>query len=310
MMTKNIIKLSFFFDMILLIVMLIFFYLSIPMRSSNVIFMPQGSIKAIITHLSQNHFDINSLDKNIIRLMGMPQSGWIDIGDTELTKGDFLFRLTHSKAALKDITLIPGETMYFFIKKIAESFELDRTMLWQAYDKYSPLPDGVILPDTYKLPLGISANYLMQHLSIRSMKKHKELAIKVLGRYDQKQWFRYVTIASIVQKEAANEEEMPIIAAVIYNRIKIGMPLQMDGSLNYGEFSHTKITPERIKNDSTPYNTYKHRSIPPYPVGSVSMNAILATINPAKVPYLYFVKARSGKHIFSSTYREHLKNIK
>lgn len=281
-----------------------------PMRSSSVIFMPQGSIKTIITYLSQNNFDINSLDKNIIRLMGMPQSGWIDIGKTELTKGDFLFRLTHSKAALKDITLIPGETMYFFIENLAESFKLDQKALWKSYNEYSPFPDGVILPDTYKLPIGISANYLMRYLATQSIKKHKKLAIKVLGRYDEKQWFRYVTIASIVQKEAANKEEMPIIAAVIYNRIKIGMPLQMDGSLNYGEFSHTKITPERIKNDSSLYNTYKHRSIPPHPVGSVSMNAILAAINPAKTPYLYFVKAKNGKHIFSSTYREHLKNIK
>lgn len=290
--------------------MSVFFYLSIPMRSSSVIYMPQGSIAGIITYLSKNNFDINDLDKYILRIMGKPQSGWIDIGNTELTKGDFLYKLTKSKAALQDITLIPGETMYFFIQDASKTFGLSEKSLWNAYNKYSPFPDGVILPNTYKIPIGISANYLMQYLVNQSMSKHKELAIKVLGEFDEKQWFRYVTMASIVQKEAADTEEMPIVAAVIYNRIKLGMPLQMDGSLNYGKYSHIRVTPTRIKTDTTPYNTYKYRGVPPYPVGSVSMDAILAVINPANVKYLYFVKTKTGKHVFASSYKEHLKNIK
>lgn len=272
--------------------------------------MPQGSIAGIITYLSKNNFDINDLDKYILRIMGKPQSGWIDIGNTELTKGDFLYKLTKSKAALQDITLIPGETMYFFIQDASKTFGLSEKSLWNAYNKYSPFPDGVILPNTYKIPIGISANYLMQYLVNQSMSKHKELAIKVLGEFDEKQWFRYVTMASIVQKEAADTEEMPIVAAVIYNRIKLGMPLQMDGSLNYGKYSHIRVTPTRIKTDTTPYNTYKYRGVPPYPVGSVSMDAILAVINPANVKYLYFVKTKTGKHVFASSYKEHLKNIK
>ncbi|PAF51309.1 endolytic transglycosylase MltG [Helicobacter sp. 13S00477-4] len=309
-MTKNTTRLNIFFDTILLIIMSIFFYLSIPMYSSSVIYMPQGSIKSIISYLSKNNFDINGFDKYILRIMGKPQSGWIDIGHTQLTKGDFLYRLTKSKAALKDITLIPGETMYFFIQEASKIFNLKEKDLWNAYNRYTSFPDGVILPNTYKMPLGISANYFMQYLINQSMMKHKQLAIKVLGRFDEKQWFRYVTLASIVQKEAANKEEMPIIGAVIYNRIKIGMPLQMDGALNYGQYSHLKVTPERIKKDTTPYNTYKYRGIPPYPVGSVSMEAILSVINPANVKYLYFVKTKKGTHIFSTTYKQHLKNIK
>lgn len=309
-MTKNIARLSIFFDIILLIILSIFFYLSVPVRSSNVIFIPQGSIKGIITYLSKNNFDINDFDKYLLRLIGKPQSGWIDIGSNRLSKGDFLYRLTTSKAALKEITLIPGETMYFFIQDASKIYDLKEQDLWNAYKKYTSIPDGVILPNTYKLPLGISANYLMQFLISGSMKTHKELATKVLGQFDEKQWFRYVTIASIIQKEAANTKEMPIIAGVIYNRIKIGMPLQMDGALNYGKYSHIKVTPERIKTDTTPYNTYKYRGIPPYPVGSVSMDAILAAINPAKVKYLYFVKSKNGTHIFSDTYKQHLKNIK
>ncbi len=91
-----------------------------------------------------------------------------------------------------------------------------------------------------------------------------------------------------MQKEAANVEEMPLIASVIFNRLKKGMPLQMDGALNYQEFSHAKVTKERIKTDNTPYNTYKFKGLPKNPVGSVSLEAIRAVIFPKKTEFLVF----------------------
>lgn len=118
-----------------------------------------------------------------------------------------------------------------------------------------------------------------------------------------------IILASIVQKEAANIEEMPLIASVIFNRLKKGMPLQMDGALNYQEFSHAKVTKERIKTDNTPYNTYKFKGLPKNPVGSVSLEAIRAVVFPKKTNFLYFVKMPDKKHAFSATYKEHLKNI-
>lgn len=207
------------------------------------------------------------------------------------------------------MTLIPGETMYFFNALMAQSFDLKVEDLHKAFLAYSPYEDGVIFADTYKLPLGTDADFLMQYLISQSLQRHKQLALKVLGIYDQKQWFRYVSIASIIQKEAASIDEMPIISAVIYNRIKKGMPLQMDGSLNYGAYSHTKVTAQRIRNDHSEFNTYKYKGVPKTPIGSVSIEAIKAAINPAKVDYLYFVKNKDGKHRFSKTYQEHKENI-
>lgn len=276
---------------------------------------PKGSIAGIITHLKQNNLDVNSFDAFLLRFIGSPQSGWIQINPTnrltnETSKASFLYQLTNSKAALKELKLIPGETMYFFIEEISQQFGLKKDELWNAYFEYTSYPDGVIYPDTYKIPLDIGPRYLMSYLVGLSMKQHKKNAIKILGRYDEKQWFNYITIASIVQKEAASNDEMPLIAAVIYNRLKHKMPLQMDGSLNYGEYSHQKITPQRIRSDKSVYNTYKNHGIPPYPVGSVSMSAIIATIRPVKVDYLYFVRNASGKHSFSNSYKEHLDNIK
>lgn len=268
--------------------------------------LPKGSLPKIITYLNENGGHYNKLDSLFIRLLGQPQSGFIDMKAEVLPKGAFFKALVSSKAATKDVTLIPGETMYFFIRILADTFNLSPESLQVAYDKYFPYPDGMIFPDTYSLPVGIDSDELMKLLYDISIKRHEQNAIRLLGAYNQEEWFKNVSIASVVQKEAANNEEMPIVAAVVFNRLEKNMPLQMDGSLNYGQYSHSKVTPERIHNDDTPYNTYRNKGVPPYPAGSVSIQAIEAVLNPAQVDYLYFVRDRStGTHKFSKTYEEH-----
>lgn len=220
-----------------------------------------------------------------------------------------MHKIATSKAALKDITLIPGDSNYFFLHSISETLDLNMAKLLHHYNRFAPYKDGVILADTYYVPLGISEEHLMYYLVNHSINRHKSMSIKILGEYDQNQWFKYVTIASIIQKEAANYEEMPIISGVIRNRLKRGMPLQMDGSLKYGEFSKSKITPKRIREDSSYFNTYKYKGVPPEPVGSISFDALRAAIFPQDVEYLYFVKNRDGVHDFSTTFEEHKKNI-
>lgn len=279
------------------------------MTSSRVVYIPKGGTSEIITYLRENNFDLNKNDKHLLRFFGYPQSGWLDIGETTLSKGDFFYKLTNAKAVLEDITLIPGETLYYFIKAISEKLNLNEASLWAAYQKYTPIADGVILANTYKVPKGISASHLMYYLVNTSLNEHKKWAIKFLGEYDERQWFRYIIIASIIQKESANEEEMPLVSAVIRNRLEKKMRLQMDGTLNYGQYSHTKVTPEMIRNDTTYYNTYRYDGIPEAPVGSVSFKAIQAAIFPANVDYLYFVRNKNGVHSFTKNYDEHLKNF-
>ena len=282
------------------------FYLLHPVQTERIINLPKGSLPKIIAYLNDNGQHINKLDTLFIRFLGQPQSGYIDMKAELLPKGAFFKSLVSSKAATKDVTLIPGETLYYFIRILSQKFNLSTEELQSAYDKYFPDPDGVIFPDTYSLPVGIKEDEIMKILYEISIKRHEQNAIKLLGSYNQEQWFKNVSIASVVQKEAANNEEMPIVAAVVFNRIKKNMPLQMDGSLNYGQYSHSKITPERIRNDNSPYNTYKNKGVPPYPAGSVSLQAIEAVLKPADVDYLYFVRDRAtGTHKFSKTYEEH-----
>ncbi len=279
-------------------------------KTQEVVYIPKGTINQIISYLSHKNYSVDKLDSLFLRFLGSPQSGWIYIGQTKITKADFLYKLTTAKAAMVTVTLIPGETTYIFFQKLSKQLGLDFYKLQRAYKRLSPYPEGVFIPNSYKLPMGITEEKLVYLLLKKSMKQHKALSEKIFGSYNEKKWFRYITIASIIQKEAASPKEMPLIASVIYNRLKKGMKLQMDGTLNYGKYSHQKITAKRIREDRSHYNTYLYKGLPPYPVCIVSFEAIKAAIFPAKTSYLYFVKKNSHEHTFSSSYRQHLQNIK
>jgi len=258
-------------------------------------------VNYIIKYLQKTNIDILKFDKYILYFIGKPQNGWIDVKKTKMTKFDFLYKLTTSKAALKKITIIPGETDYFIYKQIAKKMGF-------RYLKCS-IPQGFLYPNTYYLPYGFNKQEVCNYLYKVSLQKHKDISKRIFGYWNFKKYYQYLIIASIIQKEAGNVKEMKLISSVIYNRLKKGMRLQMDGSLNYGKYSHKKITPHRIKTDNTKFNTYKYYGLPPKPVCVSSIQAILAAIFPAKTKYLYFVRVKN-KQVFTKSYKEHLKNVK
>jgi len=275
-----------------------------------VLYVPQGSINKIITHLHKKNYDVGKLDSILLRVIGSPQSGWIKIEDPLSTKADFLYKLTTAKAALQNVTLIPGETTFIFLNQLATNLDLNRNILQKEYDKQSTQIEGAFVPDTYALPIGITEKELIRILLYKSLQEMQRVSNKLFANYNEKKWFHYVSMASVIQKESANVKEMPIVASVIYNRIKLGMPLQMDGTLNYGKYSHVKVTPKRIREDMSSYNTYKHKGIPKNPVCNVSLDAIRAAVFPTKTNYLYFMKNKQGLHDFTRHYSTHLKNIR
>ncbi len=288
----------------------IFYYLIQPLQSNSVVFIPQGSISQIITYLKQNKYEMSSIDKYILFLLGHPQSGWINIGINDLNRVEFLYKTTVAKAALETITLIPGETSIIFLEQVAKQLNLNKNTLLKEFQKQAPYSEGVFLPETYKIPKGITEDLLIEILLNHAENSNKKTSEKIFGDYNPKKWHQYIIIASIIQKEAANENEMPLIASVIYNRLKKGMKLQMDGTLNYGIYSHVKVTPQRIKQDNSFYNTYKFEGLPKEAICNVSLTAIRAAIFPAKTDYLYFVRDKNTKiHTFSTNLNDHSRAV-
>ena len=298
-------------DVALIIILSLIFHLAKPIESSKVVYVPRGSVSQIISYLNANNFSITKdIDKYLLYFIGKPQFGWINIGENRLTRGDFFYKLSHSKAAMKTLTLIPGETTEVFLKMASKDFNLSFDKLYKIFYEKSPFREGFLAPESYNLPLGISERHLIYYLVNYSWKIQKENSFKIFGEYKQDKWYKYIIIASIIQKEAANKHEMPMVSSVIYNRLKKDMKLQMDGTLNYGSYSHVKITPKRIREDTTSYNTYKFKGLPKYPVCNVSKEAIVAAIFPKKSNFLYFVKNKKGVHSFSKTYAQHKKYVK
>ena len=267
------------------------------------------TVKSIISQLNKRGYDVGFLDKIILNNMGKITQGEITFHTPIYNRIDFLYTLTQAKVPLFKITLIPGETKEIFLVQVAKKLDINQTKLLNAYNELAPYPEASIAADTYLVPKRMNEKNLIKFLLSNSDRTYKKLALQYYNEYNTTQWKRILTIASIIQKEAANNTEMPLIASVIYNRLNKHMRLQMDGTLNYGKYSHLKITPERIKSDHSSFNTYKHKGLPNSPIGAVSKSAINAAIHPAKTDYLFFMRNKRGVHDFTKSFKKHRRNI-
>jgi len=272
--------------------------------------LPKTTAKSIISQLSKKGYNVGVIDQFILYQMDEITQGKIKWEKNTINRMDFLYTLTKAKIPLFKITLIPGETKEIFFKNIAKKLDINESKLFNAYTKLAIYPEASIAADTYLVPKKMNENKLIKFLLASSERAYKRLALDYYTEYNQTQWHDILTIASIIQKEAANNKEMPLIASVIYNRLEKNMRLQMDGTLNYGKYSHIKVTPQRIKTDTSSFNTYKHKGLPNSPIGSVSKYAIKAAIHPAKTDYLFFMRNKKGVHDFTNSFKSHRQNIR
>jgi UPF0755 protein len=114
-----------------------------------------------------------------------------------------------------------------------------------------------------------------------------------------------VTLASIVEREARRPEERPVIAAVYYNRLRKGMRLQADPTVQYALGRHVERVLYKDLEIDSPYNTYRVTGLPPGPIAAPGAPSLEAAVKPANVPYLYFVAEPDGHHEFRTTMAEH-----
>lgn len=172
--------------------------------------------------------------------------------------------------------------------------------------------EGFLHPDTYFVPVGSSAREL-----IRMMAREFEASWRPgwTARLDSLHLTRreLVTLASIVEGEARADDERETIAGVYANRLRIGMALQADPTVQYAILLRTGERKPRLYEKDygtpSPYNTYLHPGLPPGPVNSPGVRSIEAALHPAAVPYLYFVAGPDGRHRFSRTYSEHRRAV-
>lgn len=169
--------------------------------------------------------------------------------------------------------------------------------------------EGYVFPDTYAFPVGTTARQAVREMVYAFERRWKPswdssaIALNI-NRND------LVTMASIVEKEARLPEERPVIAAVYYNRLRRGMLLQADPTVQYALGHHVGRVLYKDLTVESPYNTYTHKGLPPGPVASPGAASLAAAANPANVPYLYFVASSDGHHEFRMTLEQHTSAVR
>jgi UPF0755 protein len=254
-------------------------------------------------------------------------------GDYEFEKGmptlEVLERIRSGQTAPLVVTVREG----LRAEEIAELME-DKTVLsaedfleaiesWYEFNFLYTKPywanlEGYLFPDTYFFSRNMTA---------------EEVVLQILKNFDQRvddeirqeadvaglTMHTVVTLASIVEREAQVPDERPIIAGVFLKRLRRGMPLEADPTVQYAlgndpasvaEYGYWKqeLTQTDLEVDS-PYNTYRYSGLPRGPICNPGLDSIEAVVRPADTDYLYFVARADGSHVFAETLEEHLSNI-
>jgi UPF0755 protein len=172
----------------------------------------------------------------------------------------------------------------------------------------APTLEGYLFPDTYTFAKGTSARAAVRTMLDRFDAVWRDewtprLAVLDITRHEA------VTMASLVEKEARVADERPTIAAVYWNRVKVGMRLQADPTVQYALPEHVDRLLFVHLDIESPYNTYRHDGLPPGPIASPGAASLAAALHPADVPFLFFVAHPDGHHEFRRTFQEHQQAI-
>jgi len=222
-----------------------------------------------------------------------------------------LRKLTQGGATAINVVIPEGATLKQIAGILQKEINLDSSLFVQiASDKNLAdslkIPgktlEGYLFPNTYNF-------YWQQDIKsviFRMLEEFRKTVFDSLKFVETPQLGlkKLVTLASLIEKESKRPDELPLISAVFYNRLKIDMPLQCDPTVSYGLGLNRPVKPADLQ-VKHPYNTYIYYGLPPGPICNPGTLSLRAVLTPAPVSYLYFVAKRDGYHIFSNTLDEH-----
>jgi peptidoglycan lytic transglycosylase G len=266
-------------------------------------------------------------------LLGSPRMfrlyGRLTGGDRNIKPGTYLLKhgtpwkdiisaLNGGHGLVNTITIPEGYTLSQITPLLARTLKVPAesvqaavrdTALLARLDIPNPTLEGYVFPDTYAFPIGTTARQAVREMVYSFERRWRpewdsSLVDLRINRND------LVTMASIVEREARLPEERPVIAAVYYNRLRKGMLLQADPTIQYALGHHVGRVLYKDLAVASPYNTYVNKGLPPGPVASPGTASLAAAANPANVPYLYFVASADGHHEFRMTLEQHTSAIR
>lgn len=265
----------------------------------------------------------------MVGLRGVQNS--LEAGDYEFDPGtpvvEVVDRIASGKTASRDVVIPEGRR----IEEVGEILEKAGVISKDAFvaalvkSQYNEpflqqvsasSLEGFVFPAKYEFHRGAKADEIVATL-LHGFQTN--VADKVQLEGQKLTLEEVVTLASIVEREAQTPSERPIIASVYLNRLKAGIPLQADPTVQYAvaasaasvrQYTYWKkeLTLDDLKIDS-PYNTYVSGGLPPGPIANPGLASIEAVVRPADTNYLFFVAKGDGTHLFAETLEEHLRNV-
>ena len=165
--------------------------------------------------------------------------------------------------------------------------------------------EGFLFPDTYNFEIGVEPQYIIKTM----IKRFEEVWNEITQGLDIKEdnIENIINVASIIEKEARVDEDRPLIASVIYNRLKQNMPLQIDATVIYAHGYYIENVRNRHLAIESKYNTYLHKGLPVGPICNPGAPSIKAALHPSDTNYLFYLLASDDEHYFTDNYDDFLK---
>jgi UPF0755 protein len=278
---------------------------------------PKGSSFPQITHIIYRSGLIKNRPFFYILALSTNDARRIKAGEYDLTTSmsplEILNKLVKGEIKSYRITILEDSTLREIAARLAYYKLVDENKFLNIASDHKflasagitgPTAEGFLFPDTYKFDRSMTTEDIIKKMVSRF---RKEITPEMLNQAKKMKMtnLQFITLASIIGKETGDKDEKVMISAVFHNRLKKRMKLQSDPTAVYDiENFQGPITRNHLKRESH-YNTYWIDGLPPGPIGNPGIDSLWAALNPAPVPYLYFVSNNNGTHQFSSSLIKH-----
>jgi len=238
---------------------------------------------------------------------------------SSMTIPEIIGKFVKGEVIKEKITIVEGWNLNDIKNALNEKFNIQSSKLnlsvkdllefREKFDFLKELPnsaslEGFLFPDTYEFYFNAKEEEILEKMLLNFDKKlNSQLREEI--KKQNKTIFEIIIMASLIEKEVRTMEDKKLVSGILWKRLKIGMPLQVDATITYltGK-KNTNVSIEETKIDS-PYNTYKYFGLPPGPICNPGLDSILAAIYPTESDYLFYLSTPEGKTIFSKTLLEH-----
>ncbi len=242
--------------------------------------------------------------------INMAQAGHYHLNNKSWKK--FILSINRGDVVIYKLEIPAGKNLFEIKQILSESNLKNDCSNFKCLDDRYDFVEGTLKPDTYFYKYSDSLSKILQRSQDEFFKLSLNLWQKKKPNFPLTTLADALILASIVEKEAGNEEEKSIIAGVFLHRLSIGMKLQADPTIIYGLMPNFNgdITKANLLDKNNPYNTYQISALPPTPISMISQSSLEAVILGMRNDYLYFVAKGDGTHKFSQTYKQHLEAVK